>query len=671
MDDNQVLRRSERENKVIPPERWGFENYGLNRYAAIQNQSVEGAIGGDNTLIREENVQIEPQKYAKSKASKANTKISKQRSIREVTYLASALEKEKEIHKLEMMELAKEKEFLKKTLNLEKELKEKQDEISDNSDEEKISEIDHERRKEDVRDWINQVPPFQQAQNIPHFINPNYQRNEPFESTRLNSGAEFQSQMQNDVLIAALKALQTKEIKDLPIFDGENVLEWPNFISEFRKSTAEYKITPNQNLRRLNKAIQGKARTSVQTLLTSPDNIGTIISHLEMSFGRHEWILQHLISELRSLPIMKEEDIHKFQLFYNKLFGAITTIRNMNADNHMDNPELLACLEEKLPPTTKNYWIHYKAELSRRNSKVSISELGDWFKYELDAQFAGLSLKDVMKKPNKATILTINSSQTKKEKWCHKCSGAVRHYLQNCNEFKKMPVDKRREFVKQNNICFMCLIKGHQTKVCRKKESLPKCSKCNRGHADILHIDNPEVQIEEVRCIKTCDVLLKIAMVVIKGPLQTMTVPAFFDDGSTTTMIDDDLATDLGLEGTISPITYRWTNDIVRTDNESRIVNFQVSSVNKNAKFYEVNHVRTGKNLALPFQQFNFKDVLYLHPYLNEEILKNVSDVQPLLLVGSNNASLTVPLKTNQYRLNGLIECKFVDNFRPSVYRNK
>lgn len=62
--------------------------------------------------------------------------------------------------------------------------------------------------------------------------------------------------------------------------------------------------------------------------------------------------------------------------------------------------------------------------------------------------------------------------------------------------------------------------------------------------------------------------------------------------------------------------------------------------------------------MALPFQQFNFKNVLYFHPYLNEEILKNVLNVQPLLLIGSNNGGLTTSIKTNQYRLNGLIECK-------------
>lgn len=362
---------------------------------------------------------------------------------------------------------------------------------------------------------------------------------------------------------------------------------------------------------------------------------------------------------------MKEENIHQFKLFYSKLFGATTTIKNMDAQNYLDNPELLRNLEEKLPPTTKNYWVHYKAELLRRQVKVNIDALGEWFKFELDAQFAGLSAKDVLKKNTKATVLAIDSSSYKRDKWCHKCKGAVGHYLQDCSEFKKLVVEKRRDFVKQNNICFMCLRKGHQTKVCRNKNSLPKCSKCNKDHADVLYFEdaqktirNVDNQIAEVRCIQTCDVLLKIAMVVLKSPSKTMIVPAFFDDGSTATMIDEDLANDLGLEGNVSPITYRWTNDIVRTDNESRMVKICVSSTNKNAKLYSLDNVRTGKNLALPFQNFNVKDVLYLHPYLDEEKLKKICYVQPLLLIGSNNAGLTVSLKTLQCRLNGLLECK-------------
>lgn len=158
-------------------------------------------------------------------------------------------------------------------------------------------------------------------------------------------------------------------------------------------------------------------------------------------------------------------------MFYSKLFGAVTTIKNMNANTYLDNPDLLKNLEDKLPPTTKNYWIHYKAELLRRQANVNIKALGNWFKFELDAQYTGLSAKDVIKKSNKATVLAINSnSSNKREKWCCKCKGAVGHYLQDCKEFKKMPIEKRREFVKQNNICFLCLRKGHQTNVCRNKD---------------------------------------------------------------------------------------------------------------------------------------------------------------------------------------------------------
>lgn len=181
-----------------------------------------------------------------------------------------------------------------------------------------------------------------------------------------------------------------------------------------------------------------------------------------MSFGRPEWTLQYLISDLRSLPYMKEENIHQFKLFYNKLFGAITTIRNMDAGQYLDNPELLACLEDKLPSTTRNYWIHYKADLCRKKMKINLVTLGEWFKYELDAQYVGLSGKDVVRKSSKETVLTVNSAnsqKTKKEKWCYQCNGAVGHYLKECNDFKKMTVDKRREFVKKNNTCFMCLIR--------------------------------------------------------------------------------------------------------------------------------------------------------------------------------------------------------------------
>lgn len=400
--DENVLRRGERISK--PPTRYGFENIeyrvlrGINLATkdgvdnpAMQNRMKDGASGGIDLTSIEKTV-LHPNRqpsYAKSIGSKANSKTSRRSSLREVEHLKKNLEREAEIFEIEMEKLNKKKEFLLRSQKLELELKEKEDILSNDGDcdDIEITGLDNKQRNKNVGEWVNNNESRYHCDemNNPHI----------FESTRQH---QFENPVQNDVLIAALKALQTKEIKDLPTFDGENILEWPNFLSEFRRSTAEYNITPSNNLRRLNKAITGNARQCIQTLLMSPDNIKEIISHLQMSFGRPEWILQHLISELRSLPIMMDGNIHEFKMFFNKLFGAITTIRNMKKEEYITNPELLGCLEEKLTKTTRHHWIRYKADLIRKRNNVDLCTLGEWFKYELDAQFAGLSAKDIINK---------------------------------------------------------------------------------------------------------------------------------------------------------------------------------------------------------------------------------------------------------------------------------
>lgn len=46
------------------------------------------------------------------------------------------------------------------------------------------------------------------------------------------------------------------------------------------------------------------------------------------------------------------------------------------------------------------------------------------------------------------------------------------------------------------------------------------------------------------------------------------------------------------------------------------------------------------------------------HPYVKRELLVAVRDVQPMILVLSNNSGLIVPLKTIQHKINGIQMCK-------------
>ena len=54
----------------------------------------------------------------------------------------------------------------------------------------------------------------------------------------------------------------------------------------------------------------------------------------------------------------------------------------------------------------------------------------------------------------------------------------------------------------------------------------------------------------------------------------------------------------------------------------------------------------------------NVEKVSELHPYVDIDKLEAVKDVQPMILIGSNNSGLTVPLKTLQYKIKGLQTCK-------------
>uniref|UniRef100_A0A336MV93 CSON005244 protein n=1 Tax=Culicoides sonorensis TaxID=179676 RepID=A0A336MV93_CULSO len=429
---------------------------------------------------------------------------------------------------------------------------------------------------------------------------------------------------QNEVLLAAFKALQTKQIRDLPAFNGENILDWPIFVGEYERSTKEFSVSNEVNWRRLDKALSGIARETVQALLLNPDNVSQIIKTLEMNFGRSEWIIVKLMNDLRSLPIMKEEGIEQFRTYYNKINCVINTVKSMNANVYIDSPDLLNCMEEKLPLSSRNYWIRYKAELLRNKQKVNLEAFGEWFKYELDAQYAGITFKDIQKKQNnqqfirKAHVYSISNNDVRpKGNYCIKCK-TTGHNLEECKEFKDMNVYERRQLALRLNICFLCLGRSHTVKTCAKKERIGKCSECQSYHNKLLHLDREE---NTFHVNDANNVLLRIGEVKLKGPKGIKNFFAFFDEGSTASMIDEKIAEELGLSGPKSSITYRWTNEIVRTDYDSMLINTEIAGPHENAKFYELSNVRTVKNLCLPHQKLNVEHIMKIHPYVDRNKL--------------------------------------------------
>ena len=52
-----------------------------------------------------------------------------------------------------------------------------------------------------------------------------------------------------------------------------------------------------------------------------------------------------------------------------------------------------------------------------------------------------------------------------------------------------MSIDKRCVFVKDNNLCKICLSKGHMDSVC-KSPYIFKINNCNKKHSSLLHMSD-------------------------------------------------------------------------------------------------------------------------------------------------------------------------------------
>ena len=71
-----------------------------------------------------------------------------------------------------------------------------------------------------------------------------------------------------------------------------------------------------------------------------------------------------------------------------------------------------------------------------------------------------------------------------KKEVCHLCKGL--HNLDACEQFPKMSLSERMQFLRSRGLCHGCLKWGHLRRDCRHKKS---CSTCNGPHPTLLHND--------------------------------------------------------------------------------------------------------------------------------------------------------------------------------------
>lgn len=457
------------------------------------------------------------------------------------------------------------------------------------------------------------------------------------------------------------KLCTRQKMRELPTFTGD-LVDWPIFIGEYKRSTETFNLTQYENLIRLDRSLKGRARETVKVLLTSPDNVPKIINMLELNFGRPEWIVLSLMERVKKFTNISEDKIQSCIAFSNAVTNMVVTMKNVNCSLYLFNPELLTFLVDKLPPIQKYNWGKFKQTKDLHGVPTTLEDFASWYEEEINAVAAITNPFSKSKLPlRREVVMGINEVRdADKPHGCVFCKDDS-HDIKKCQEFLNRNVKERRKEVANLKLCFLCLKVGHMANRCYTKN---RCGTngCKGRHSYLLHLEEKEycenkdsdVQTDFCGSLNkyTESVMLRIAPVVLRGPEKEVHTFALFDEGSTCTLIEEELAEDLKISGPIYPLCFQWTKNITHFEDTSRRISVEVAADMKNTKYFKLQSVCTVRNLNLPRQKIDVKLLSEKFPHLDYEFLKKIEDVKPKILIGQDNCGLIVPRQIIQPRLN-------------------
>ncbi|XP_062704409.1 uncharacterized protein LOC109433030 [Aedes albopictus] len=483
--------------------------------------------------------------------------------------------------------------------------------------------------------------------------------------------------------IAARQAVS----KDLPTFSG-NPDEWPVFLSMFNSTTAMCGFTEEENLVRLQRSLKGKAYEAVKCRLMHPGNVQGIMSTLKMLFGQPEIIVHSLIRKICSLPPIREDHLETLVDFAVNVQNFCATVDSCGLEEYMYNVSLLHQLVGKLPPSIKLNWAqHRKTQLA-----VNLATFSEWI-YSLAEAASTVTFptelvqaKPMRNEPRRKgkgeTYLNAHSetqirhdtsfkppkqssTAALEKETCPVCKGYCKS-VDKCKRFQEFSRESRWAVVREFGLCRTCLRQHKGT--CKAKP----CGKdgCSFRHHELLHNElkakshqsttaagNPEssqptTSGAEQGCnthqTVSSSVLFRYLPVVLSGPEKTIHTYAFLDEGSGTTLLDQDLADELKLDGTPSPICLRWTGGTERCEKDSCIVRLQVTGRHADAEKFTLEGVQTVNELLLPRQTLDFGELKRSYRYLEGLPIDSYTEARPRILIGTKHAQLGLTLKSRE-----------------------
>ncbi|KAJ0177854.1 hypothetical protein K1T71_006727 [Dendrolimus kikuchii] len=441
-----------------------------------------------------------------------------------------------------------------------------------------------------------------------------------------------------------------------------------------RESTVVHGFTAAENLGRLRNCLKGEAREHVSGLLYTATDPAVIMKTLEQTYGRPEIIIDRALEEIKKLP-RSGSSASELNTLATKLQNIVTSISCVDNRGYLLNPMLARQVIDKLSLPLQVKWWDF-AEQSTGEGEPEIVRLSRFLMGEADKAMRhsystpsrsttdmNVARETRAKPPRINERRRVYTTSAEKKDVCHCCGEG--HLTTQCGRLAAMTVPERWKWAKEARICFLCLRSKHQRFRCGAK----KCgvNECREPHHALLHLRKDAEAVREPterkesagkptrneESVMTASahkantnekVLLKVCPITVKGRNgEEVSTYALLDEGSTITLVDEEIAAKIGADGPKRPLNIHGINSSQR-EAQSRMVSLAVRG--KEQPHYHQIKARTVKKLTLGNHSVRREVVQQLrHLKTLREDDVCYENVKPRVLIGADNWHLIVTRK--------------------------
>ncbi len=446
----------------------------------------------------------------------------------------------------------------------------------------------------------------------------------------------------------------------VPSFDGDPK-GWPMFIQMFKIFVHDAVTSDAERIAHLHESLTPEIRKNIGGALLNPGLYQHALMELHKRYGNPQLVAQASTSSHLKLQPFQDNDFNSLRAFSANIHSVVATLRLGGYGMELHSHATLSQLISKLPPALKSRWGEKSWAMQPR--LTTVEDLDEWLdgvamaEQSIRAESHDHSQSNPKKnsKEKRQGSKSINVFATTAEittepstaisPRCPGCNSTHKHHLKDCRQFKKIPVEKRVAIVKENKVCFRCLVLGHRSRECSQKE---RCDQANYDgtHHPLLHgaprmYPKPAVETPagfsgaiEAETIGS-RTLLPIVPVSIKTNGKSVVLFALLDQGSQILVMKTATASQLGLEGPVRRVTTKTVEGKSKPVNRM-IVKFDISSIDGRYSFNIVNeHVADTFNLNK--RSIDLANLIKKWPYLSHVPIYSLKEENVAILIRQNH----------------------------------